>query len=43
MIITVIPIEIIIFQGKEETLVKFTRGRGVTSQRDPRFILNEQR
>ena len=43
MIITVTPNEILVFQGKEETLVKFTRGRGVTSQRDPRFILNEQR
>ena len=25
----------------EETLVKFTRGKGLTKQRDPRFTLNE--
>ena len=26
-----------------ETLVKFTRGRGVTKQRDPRFVLDQER
>ena len=30
-------------QGADSSLVKFTRGRGVTSQRDPRFQLNQQR
>ena len=29
-------------KGKE-TLVKFTRGRGVTKQRDPRYVLNTDR
>ena len=28
-------------ENGKETLVKFTRGRGVTRQRDPRFALDE--
>jgi hypothetical protein len=30
-------------ENGKETLVKFTRGRGVTKQRDPRFVLNQER
>ena len=30
-------------QKGKETLVKFTRGRGVTKQRDPRFVLHTER
>ena len=30
-------------ENGEETLVKFTRGRGVTKQRDPRFVLDQER
>ena len=29
-------------EGGRETLVKFTRGRGAGSQRDPRYSLNEE-
>ena len=30
-------------ESGKETLVKFTRGRGVTNQKDPRFVLNQDR
>ena len=30
-------------ENGEESLVKFTRGRGVTKQRDPRFVLDQER
>ena len=30
-------------ENGKETLVKFTRGRGVTKQRDPRYVLDEER
>ena len=29
-------------ENGEETLVKFTRGRGVTRQKDPRFVLDQE-
>ena len=30
-------------ENGKETLVKFTRGRGMTKQRDPRFVLDQER
>ena len=30
-------------ENGKETLVKFTRGHGVTKQRDPRFVLDQER
>ena len=30
-------------ENGEETIVKFTRGRGVNKQRDPRFVLDQER
>ena len=30
-------------ENGKETLVKFTRGRGVTKQRDPRFVIDQER